>query len=56
LPLRVTGTGDSRVFSVKLKDGQGQFIDVQFQVFKDARGNLKVKVPDNIPKDEKRGD
>lgn len=56
LPLRVTGTGDSRVFSVKLKDGQGQFIDVQFQVFKDARGNMKVKTPDNIPKDEKRGD
>jgi hypothetical protein len=56
LPLRVTGTGDSRVFSVRLKDGGGQFIDVQFQVFKDARGNLKVKVPDNIPKDEKRGD
>ncbi|MDQ4123738.1 MAG: SH3 domain-containing protein [Acidobacteriota bacterium] len=56
LPLRLTGTGDSRVFSVRLKNGEGQLIDVQFQVFKDARGNLKVKVPDNIPKDEKRGD
>jgi hypothetical protein len=56
LPLRLTGSGDSRVFSVRLKDAGGQFIDVQFQIFKDARGNLKVKVPDNIPKDEKRGD
>ncbi len=56
LPLRVTGAGDSRVFSVRLKDANGQLIDVQFQIFKDARGNLKVKVPDNIPKDEKRGD
>lgn len=56
LPLRLTGSGDSRVFSVKLKNGENQLIDVQFQVFKDARGNLKVKVPDNIPKDEKRGD
>jgi hypothetical protein len=53
LPLRVSGTGDSRVFSVRLKDNDGQMIDVQFQMFKDARGNIKVKVPDNIPKDDK---
>lgn len=56
LPLRVSGTGDSRVFSVRMKDNGGQFIDVQFQVFKDARGNIKVKVPDNIPKDDKSKD
>lgn len=56
LPLRVSGTGDSRVFSVQLKAGDGQLRDVQFQAYKDARGNLRIKVPDNIPKDDKGGD
>jgi hypothetical protein len=56
LPLRVSGMGDSRVFSVQLKAGDGQLRDVQFQAYKDARGNIRIKVPDNIPKDDKGGD
>ena len=56
LPLRVAGTGDSRTFSVRLKGNDGQIRELQFGVFKDARGHLKVTVPPDIPKDQKGGD
>ena len=53
LPLRVTGSGDSRAFSLKLKAGDGQIRDIQFGTYKDARGHLKVNIPTDIPKDDK---
>ena len=56
LPLRVSGTGDSRAFSVRLKGADGEIRELQFGTFKDARRHLKVNVPPDIPKDEKGGD
>ncbi len=53
IPIRTTGSGDSRVFTVKLKAGDGQIKDFAFKVFKDANGNLKIDVPPDIPKDDK---
>jgi hypothetical protein len=56
LPLRVSGTGDSRAFSVRLKGADGEIRELQFGTFKDARRHLKVTIPPDIPKDEKGGD
>ena len=53
LPLRVKGAGDSREFTVSLKDASGQKHDVTFSTFKDARSLLKVNVPPDIPKPDK---
>lgn len=52
LPLRVTGGGDSRAFTVTAKDQNGEKRDYTFSTYKDARGFLKVNVPPDIPKDE----
>jgi hypothetical protein len=53
LPLRVTGSGDSRAFSVRMKGNDGEIREMQFGTYKDARGHLKVNIPTDIPKDDK---
>lgn len=53
LPLRVTGSGDARTFSVMIKGGDGEKRAYSFTTFKDARGFLKVNAPADIPKEDK---
>lgn len=53
LPLRVSGTGDSRTFTVRIKGADGQVREAMFTTFKDARGLVKVNVPPEIPKEDK---
>jgi hypothetical protein len=53
LPLRVQGVGDNKTFTVQVRNGGGEMQDVQFTVFKDSAGHLKVNAPPEIPKWEK---
>jgi len=54
LPCRVEGTGENKTFTVRAVDESGQVKDVQYSVYKDARGYLKVSAPGAAPKDKKR--
>ncbi len=48
LPLKVEGTGDNKTFTVKLRNTAGQMEEKRFVVIKDAKGHLKVTVPEGI--------
>jgi hypothetical protein len=49
----VQGVGDNKTFTIQIKNGAGEMQDVQFTVFKDSAGHLKVNAPPEIPKWEK---
>ena len=53
LPLRVSGSGDSRTFSVRIKGADGQIRETTFSTYKDVRGLVKVNVPPDIPKEDR---
>jgi hypothetical protein len=53
LPLRVKGSGDTRTFTVKIKDASGNLKDFTFQTYKDSKGLLKVTAPPDIPKESR---
>lgn len=48
LPLRVEGSGDNKTFIIKLRNTAGQMEYKRFVVIKDAKGHLKVTVPEGI--------
>jgi hypothetical protein len=52
LPCRVQGTPDNKTFIIRVQDDNGQVNDVQYGIYKDARGYLKVSAP-NVPAKEK---
>jgi hypothetical protein len=45
LPCRVEGRPDNKTFTIRVQDENGQVSDVQYSVYKDARGYLKVNAP-----------
>ena len=45
LPLRVEGRGDSKTFTVRIQSDDGQIQDVQYKVYRDDKGILKVSAP-----------
>ena len=51
LPARVEGRPDNKTFTIRVQDDNGQINDVQYTVYKDARGYLKVSAP-NVTKDK----
>lgn len=51
LPARVEGKPDNKTFTIRVQDDSGQINDVQYTVFKDARGYLKVSAP-SVTKDK----
>jgi len=53
LPARVEGRPDNKTFTIRVKDDNGQINDVQYTVYKDARGYLKVSAP-NVTKDKEK--
>ena len=53
LPCRVEGKADSRTFTIRIKDDNGQLTDVQYAVFKDGRGYLRVTPPAGADKKKK---
>ena len=55
LPCRVEGRADNKTFTIRVQDGNGQITDVQYSVYKDARGYLKVSAPNSArDKDKKK--
>jgi hypothetical protein len=48
LPLKVEGTADNKTFVLKLRGANGQMEEKRFVTFKDAKGRLKVTVPEGI--------
>jgi len=48
LPLKVEGTGDNKTFVLKLRGENGEIEEKRFVTFKDAKGRLKVTVPEGI--------
>src|ERR1051325_3392271 len=51
LPCRVEGPRDNKTFTIRVQDDNGQINDVQYSVYKDARGYLKVNPP-TVAKDK----
>jgi hypothetical protein len=54
LPCRVEGRSDNKTFTIRVQDDNGQLNDVQYGVYKDARGYLKVNAPNVAGRDKKR--
>jgi hypothetical protein len=53
LPARVEGRPDNKTFTIRVQDDSGQINDVQYTVYKDARGYLKVSAP-SVTKDKEK--
>ena len=55
LPCRIEGKPDNKTFTIRVQDENGQINDVQYGVYKDGRGYLKVSAPSvSREKDKKR--
>jgi len=54
LPCRVEGAGDNKNFTIRVQDEGGQIKEVQYGIYKDARGYVKVNAPGVASKDKKR--
>jgi len=54
LPAKVEGQGDNKTFTLRLTDDTGAVKDVQYSLYKDARGVLKVTPPTTVPRDRRR--
>lgn len=54
LPARVEGHGDNKTFTLRLQDENEAPHDVQYTIYKDARGVLKVTPPTAAPKARRR--
>jgi hypothetical protein len=52
LPARVEGQGESKAFTLRVQDGETTK-EVQYTLFKDVRGVLKVNPPSVIPRDKR---
>jgi hypothetical protein len=53
LPARVEGRPDNKTFTIRVQDDSGQINDVQYTVYKDGRGYLKVSAP-SVTKDKEK--
>jgi hypothetical protein len=54
LPCRVQGSGENKTITIRVQDDSGQMKDIQYGLFKDARGYLKVNAPSLASKEKKR--
>lgn len=54
LPLRVEGRGDSKTFTIRIQGDDGQIQDVQYKVYRDDKGILKVSAPNETPKPRRK--
>jgi len=54
LPVRVEGQGESKSFTIRLQEEEGGALkEVRYNLYKDARGVLKINAP-NIPQGRRR--
>jgi hypothetical protein len=54
LPCRVEGSGENKTFTIRVQDESGQVKDMQYGIYKDTRGYLKINAPGVAPKEKKR--
>ena len=54
LPAKVEGRGDTKTFTVRVQDESGAVKDVQYSLYKDARGITKVNAPNVTSRDRRR--
>jgi hypothetical protein len=54
LPLKVERRGETKSFTVRTQDHNGQINDAQYSVYKDGRGILKVSSPATSAEDKRR--
>ena len=54
LPCKVEGAGDNKSFTIRVQDEAGQLKEVQYGVYKDVRGYLKVNAPTAATRDKKK--
>jgi len=54
LPAKVEGQGDTKTFTLRLQEDEGAPKTVQYGLFKDVRGVLKVTPPTVVTKDRRR--
>jgi hypothetical protein len=54
LPFRIEGRPDNKTFTIRVQDENGQVSDMQYGVYKDARGYLKVNAPAVVAKEKKK--
>ena len=54
LPARVDGQGENKTFTVRVQDEGTDAKDVQYSLYKDARGVLKVTPPNIVPREKRR--
>jgi hypothetical protein len=54
LPLRVQGKNDNKTFTIKVKGDDDQIKDVQYNVYRDDKGNLKVSAPGDAQKGKRK--
>jgi len=54
LPCRIEAGPDNKTFTIRVQDESGQVNDVQYSVYKDGRGYLKVNAPNVSNKDKKK--
>jgi hypothetical protein len=48
----VEGRPDNKTFTIRVQDESGQVNDVQYSIYKDTRGYLKVNAPNVVAKDK----
>jgi hypothetical protein len=53
LPLKVQGQGENKTFTARIQEEGGQVQDLQYSLYKDARGILRVNAP-NVPARDRR--
>lgn len=54
LPLRVEGHGDNKTFTVRIQGDDGQIQDVQYKIYRDDKGILKVSSTSEQQKTRKK--
>jgi hypothetical protein len=55
LPLKLEGTGDNKIFTVKLRNQDtGELVDQMFVLFKDKNRHLRVSPPEILSKKKGR--
>jgi hypothetical protein len=52
LPCRVDGAGENKTFTIRVLDEGGQVKDMQYGIYKDARGYLRITAPGVAPKEK----
>jgi hypothetical protein len=54
LPLRVDGRGDSKTFTVRVQEADGQMRDAQYKVSRDEKGTLRIDAPSDPSKNRRK--